>query len=39
MKRALLVWLVIGWAGVLVVPWYGLDDGISLPAILAAITG
>jgi iron(III) transport system permease protein len=30
-----IVWLGIGWAGLLVVPWYGLDDGVSPPAILA----
>jgi iron(III) transport system permease protein len=35
MRRALPVWLVIGWAGFLVVPWYGLDDGVSPPAMLA----
>ena len=30
-----IIWLGIGWAGLLVVPWYGLDDGVSPPAILA----
>src|ERR1700722_16142690 len=35
MRRALIVWLAIAWAGVLVVPWYGLDDGVSRPALLA----
>ncbi len=35
MRRALPVWLTIAWAGLLVVPWYGLDEGNSPPALLA----
>jgi iron(III) transport system permease protein len=35
MRRALPVWLAISWAGLLVVPWYGLDEGVSPPALLA----
>ena len=34
MRRALPVWLAIAWAGLLVVPWYGLDDGVSPSAQL-----
>jgi iron(III) transport system permease protein len=34
--RALLVWLTAGWAGLLIVPWYGLDGGISPPALFAS---
>ena len=33
MPRFLLVWLAAGWAGLIVMPWYGLDDGVS-PAAL-----
>src|SRR5665213_3903425 len=35
MRHAPTVWLAIAWAGLLVVPWYGLDDGVSSPALLA----
>ena len=35
MTRFLIVWLAVGWAGLLVVPWYGLDAGISPPALFA----
>jgi iron(III) transport system permease protein len=34
--RALLVWLTAGWAGLLIVPWYGLDGGIAPPALFAS---
>ena len=33
--RTLVVWLAAGWAGLLILPWYGLDDGISPPALFA----
>jgi iron(III) transport system permease protein len=33
MRRAPLAWLVVGWASLLLVPWYGLDDGVSAPAM------
>jgi iron(III) transport system permease protein len=35
MRRALLVWVATGWASILLVPWYGLDDGVSKPALFA----
>jgi iron(III) transport system permease protein len=35
MTRFLIVWLAIGWAGLLVIPWYGLDAGTSPPALFA----
>ena len=35
MPRILIVWLAVGWAGILVLPWYGLDDGVSPPAVFA----
>jgi iron(III) transport system permease protein len=33
LPRILAFWLATGWAGLLVVPWYGLDDGVSPPAL------
>jgi iron(III) transport system permease protein len=33
--RFLLVWLAVGCAGLLLLPWYGLDDSISRPALFA----
>ncbi len=35
MPRFLVVWLVAGWTALLVLPWYGLDDGVSPPALFA----
>ena len=35
MPRLLVGWLAAGWAGLLVLPWYGLDDGFSSPALFA----
>ncbi|HME22869.1 MAG TPA: iron ABC transporter permease [Acetobacteraceae bacterium] len=35
MTRFRIVWLAIGWAGLLVLPWYGLDDVVSPPALFA----
>ena len=35
MPRSLLVWLASGWAGFVVLPWYGLDAGYSPPALFA----
>jgi iron(III) transport system permease protein len=34
-KRVLLAWLTCGWASILIVPWYGLDEGVSPPALFA----
>ena len=31
----LVVWLAVGWAGLLVLPWYGLDSGVSPQALFA----
>jgi iron(III) transport system permease protein len=33
LPRILIGWLVIGWAGLLVLPWYGLDNAVSPPAV------
>jgi iron(III) transport system permease protein len=33
-RRPLLFWLGIGWAGFVLLPWYGLDEGILVPAWL-----
>src|SRR5580698_2819310 len=35
MRRALPAWLAFGWSSILLVPWYGLDDGVSKPALFA----
>jgi hypothetical protein len=35
LPRFLVVWLAVGWAALLVLPWYGLDDGLSPPALFA----
>lgn len=35
MRRARLAWLGLGWVGLLLIPWYGLDEGTSPPALLA----
>ncbi len=33
--RPLIVWLALGWAALLLLPWYGLDTGTSPPALFA----
>jgi iron(III) transport system permease protein len=33
--RLLIVWLTLGWAALLALPWYGLDTGTSPPALFA----
>ena len=35
MPRFLIVWLAVAWASLLVAPWYGLDSGVSPPALFA----
>ncbi len=35
MPRFLIVWLAAGAAGLLLLPWYGLDEGVSLPGLFA----
>jgi iron(III) transport system permease protein len=35
LPRILVIWLTVGWAGLLVLPWYGLEDGVSPPALFA----
>jgi iron(III) transport system permease protein len=35
LPRFLIGWLAIGFAGLLLLPWYGRDDGVSPPALFA----
>ncbi|MBM3524914.1 MAG: hypothetical protein FJX57_18350, partial [Alphaproteobacteria bacterium] len=28
-RRSLLIWIAVGWLGFVLVPWYGLEDGIT----------
>ncbi len=35
LPRTLVLWQAVGWAGLLLLPWYGLDAGVSPPALLA----
>lgn len=35
LPRFLLCWLAIGFAGLVLLPWYGLDNGVSPPALFA----
>ena len=31
MRRGLLLWLIVGWVGWAVLPWYALEDGLLDP--------
>ena len=31
MRRGLLLWLIVGWVGWAVLPWYALEDGLFDP--------
>ena len=35
MPRFLIGWLAVGFAGLLLLPWYGLDEGVSPPGLFA----
>jgi iron(III) transport system permease protein len=35
LPKFLIAWLAVGCAGLLLLPWYGLDDGVSPPALFA----